>query len=81
MKAKLKLIGSSPAWESHINEVWETNISADSRYTTGNVHCFIHNGKEYLFEIKDARIPQTKILLLGWLTGEETAGKVIFEIQ
>lgn len=81
MKTKLKLIATSPSWQSHEGETWETTISLDKRYSAGNVHSFIYDNKEYVFDIKDLRVPKNKILLSGWLDGNGTAGKVIFELQ
>lgn len=81
MTTKLKIICSSPIWASHENEIWETNISADSRYTAGNVHSFIYDKKEYIFDLKEARIFRDKIVLTGWLDGNGAAGKIVFEIQ
>lgn len=81
MKAKLKIVAFSPIWANHENETWETTIAADPKYKSGNVHYFFYDGKEYFFDIKEARIPKDKMILAGWLDGNGKAGKIVFEIQ
>ena len=80
MITTLKIIGYSPTWEHLERQEWPVEISLDKRYDYGSVHSFTHNGKEYLFEIKETQI-HNKVLLIGWLNGENKAGNIIFEIQ
>jgi len=76
MNATLKIIGSSQIWDNHRNEEWEVEISL----YTSKVHSFTHNDKEYLFEIKETTILE-KIMLTGWLVGDNKSGNIMFEIQ
>jgi hypothetical protein len=80
MTTTLKIIGYSPTWEHLERQEWPVEISLDKRYDYGSVHSFTHNGEEYLFEIKETQI-HNKVLLIGWLNGENKAGNIIFEIQ
>lgn len=80
MTTTLKIISAAPIWQQHLNKEWPVEISLDKRYDYGSVHSFTHNGEEYLFEIKDTKILE-KMILIGWLTGENKAGNIIFEQQ
>lgn len=80
MNAILKIFASSPIWSEYKSQEWPVVISIDHRYDEGNVHSFIFNNEEYLFEIKDTEI-HNKILLVGWLSGANKAGNIIFELQ
>lgn len=81
MHLKLKVIGTSPCWLSRENEIWNAALAADPNFSIGNVHLLTVDGKNYSFDIKEARIPKDKICLMGWLSSDETMGRIAFEIQ
>ncbi len=81
MKLKLKVVGTSPSWYSHENEIWNATLVDDPNFSIGNVHLLIVDGKNYSFDITEARIPKDKICLMGWLSSDDTMGRIAFEIQ
>lgn len=81
MQLKLKVIGTSPVYQNHENEIWNATLVADPNFKIGNVHLLTVDGKNYSFDIKEARIPKNKILLMGWLSSDETMGRIVFELQ
>lgn len=80
MTTTLKIVGYAPIWEQYECQEWPVEISLDKRYGHSTVHCFIYNDEEYLFEINETQI-QNKVLLIGWLVGDNKSGNIIFEIQ
>lgn len=76
MNATLKIIGSTSIWEQYRNQEWNVKISL----YTAKVHSFTHDEKEYLFEIKETIIDE-KIILTGWLVGDNKSGNIVFELQ
>lgn len=80
MNTTLKIIGSSPIYSNLEGELWNVFLRANPNYEA-NVHDLTVNGKNYLFEIKDCRVVKDKWVIMGWLSNDETVGKIIFEQQ
>lgn len=81
MQVKLKIVGFSPIYQSHENEIWDAVLTDDPNYTIGNVHLLTVGNKNYSFDIKEARVAKHKLLLTGWLSSNEAMGRIAFEIQ
>ncbi len=80
MNTTLKIVGTSPIYSNLEGELWNVFLKANPNYEA-NVHNLIVDGKNYLFEIKDCRVVKDKWLIMGWLSNEETVGKIVFEQQ
>lgn len=80
MNTTLKIVGVSPIYQNLEGELWNVFLQANPNYQ-GNVHDLIANGKNYLFEIKDCRVVKDKWIIMGWLSSEDTTGRIVFEQQ
>ncbi len=80
MNTTLKIIGTSPIYNNLEGELWNVFLKANPNYEA-NIHDLIVDGKKYLFEIKDCRVVKDKWVIMGWLSNEETVGKIVFEQQ
>ncbi|MBV6513615.1 MAG: hypothetical protein FMNOHCHN_03150 [Ignavibacteriaceae bacterium] len=80
MNTKLKAVGTSPIYQSMDGRVFDALLQANPDYQ-GNVHDLTLDGKNYLFEIKNCRVVKDKWIIMGWLSNQETSGKIVFEQQ
>lgn len=80
MNTKLKVVGPSPIYQSMDGQIFDAFLQANPDYQ-GNVHDLTLDGKNYLFEIKNCRVVKDKWTIMGWLSNQETSGKIVFEQQ
>lgn len=80
MNTTLKIIGTSPIYANLEGESWEVFIrSANSHQNVFDL--LVKDGPVYLFELKKLRPHNNKWLLEGFLSNEQTSGRIVFEQQ
>jgi len=80
MNTTLKIIGASPIYSNFEGESWEVFIrSSSSQDFVYDI--LVKDGPVYLFELKNLRPHNNKWLLEGFLSNEQTMGRITFEQQ
>jgi hypothetical protein len=80
MNTTLKIIGTSPIYANLEGEFWEVFIRSSS-FHENIFDILVKNGPVYLFELKKLRPYNNKWLMEGFLSNEETMGRITFEQQ
>ncbi len=79
MNTTLKIVGFSPIYQNFEGETWEVFIQPSSHDNV--LDLFVKDGKQYLFELKKLIPANNKWILEGFLSNEETMGRIVFEQQ
>ncbi len=81
MNTTLKIVGTSPIYQNFQDELWEVFLRASQNTQDNIFDVLVKDGPVYSFELKKIRPINGKWLMEGFLSNEQTMGRIVFEQQ